>query len=227
MTRDAATDPVLTALRARSSAIRQVRYRPNRTVLLSVSRDGRTLNTHECFREAPRPVLDAIATFVSAPRRSREYRRALETIRGWEGAARGLERARRARPPRQRARPTTSGPELVRLRGLFDRYNRQRFGGRLPPIPLRVSGRMTRTLGTISYTETDGERGVREIAIAAELLLRSNEAVLRDTLLHEMAHAEAWLRHGHQRHGRLWRRIAERVGCAPRALTRTPIRRRG
>jgi hypothetical protein len=225
MTPDPAHDRVLAALRARASRIRTIRYRMNRTVLLSVSRDGRTLNTHECFRDAPGRVVDAIATFVSAPRRSVEYRRALETIRAWDGAARGLERARRARPARRP--PGRGAPETARLRVMFDRYNRHRFGGRLPAIPLRISRRMTRSLGTISYLETGGRRTVREIAISADLMLRGNEEVLRDTLLHEMAHAEAWLRHGHQGHGPIWRRVAERVGCVPLALTRTPIRRRG
>jgi hypothetical protein len=226
MQSEIASDRVLAALRARSSRIRQVRYRLNRTVLLSVSRDGRTLNTHECFRHAPPRVLDAIATFVTAPRRSTEFRTALDTIRGWDGAERGLEAAKRARRRRSRPAPGRDGEAVAPVRVLFDGFNRVRFGGQLPAIPLRISGRMRRALGTISYEEEEGRRRVREIAISADLLLPANAAVLRDTLLHEMAHAEAWLRHGHQGHGPVWRRIAERVGCVPRALTRVPIRRR-
>jgi predicted SprT family Zn-dependent metalloprotease len=61
--------------------------------------------------------------------------------------------------------------------------------------------------------------------ISADLLLPANAEVLRDTLLHEMAHGEAWLRHGHRGHGKIWRRIAERVGCVPRALTQTRVAR--
>jgi hypothetical protein len=213
-------DPVLDALRARRSAIRRVQYRQNRAVLLSVSRDGTTLNSHECFRDAPQPIVDAIATFVAAPRRSSEYRRALETIRGWEGSVRGLEGAKRSR--RRRA-PRTDGPEAEPLRALFDQYNRERFGGELPDVPIRVTRRMTRSLGTIAYEEGGAPRGVREIAISADLLMPANRAILLDTLLHEMAHAEAWLRHGHQRHGPIWRKIARRVGCTPRAMTRTRV----
>jgi len=221
---DPAPDPILAALRARNSSVLRVRYRRNRTVLLSISRDGTTLNSHECFRGAPRGIVDAIVTFVTVPRRAAEYRRALSAIQEWEGAARGLEQARRTRPQR---RVRAGGPDAEPLRILFDRYNAAHFGGRLPRIPLRLSRRMTRALGTISYGEAEGSRIVRDIAISADLLMAGNEEVLRDTLLHEMAHAEAWLRHGHRGHGKVWRRTAERVGCAPTALTRVPVRRRG
>lgn len=239
-----ATDPLLAALRGRRSRIRSVRYRANRTVLLSVSRDGRTLNSHSCFRDAPPEIAEAVAEFLTARRGSAPARRALEQLRGWEGTDRGLEAARRDRP--RRSRRATDGPETGPLRELFDRFNRDRFDGRLPAVPLRVSRRMSRSLGTIRYgpdgetaaggaagpagaaarPRSDGEpRSVREIAISADLLLPANRTALEDTLLHEMAHAEAWLRHGHRGHGRPWRRIAERVGCAPRATCRSPIAR--
>ena len=213
---------MVAALRARGAGIREVRYRENRTVLLSLSRDGRTLNSHVCFREAPARIMDAIAVFLRARPGTEAHRRALETIRSWDGALEGLRRARR-RTRRNRARRPSADPTV--LRELYDRYNQRRFGGRLPRVALRVSKRMTRTLGTISYSEESGVRGVREIAIAWDLLLARNRRVLEDTLLHEMAHAEAWLRHGHRGHGREWRRVAERVGCTPRALIQTPMRR--
>ncbi|MGH7504539.1 MAG: SprT-like domain-containing protein, partial [Longimicrobiales bacterium] len=47
-----------------------------------------------------------------------------------------------------------------------------------------------------------------------------------DTLLHEMAHAEAWLLHAHREHGRPWRTVARRVGCEARACSTVRIRRR-
>lgn len=216
-----AIDPLLSALSAHRSRIRHVRYRANRTVLLSVSRDGRTLNSHACFRHAPTDVAEAVAIFLTTRRGSEKARRALERIRGWDGARRGLEAARQGRPPTPRR--TTDGPETAPLRTLFDRLNKERFDGRLPAIPLRVSHRMTRSLGTIRYAPEEG--GVTEIAISADLLLPPNRAQLEDTMLHEMAHAEAWLRHGHRGHGRPWRRIAERIGCTPRATCRSPIAR--
>jgi hypothetical protein len=232
MTAHAPSDVVLAALKAHGTTIRRVRYRQNRSVLVSVSRDGRTLNTHECFRDAPWPVIEAIVSFVRCARRSPQYRRALAVIRGWEGARRGLEQARRRRQPR--STPRGRAVELAYLQTLFDGYNAERFGGRLPDVPLRVSRRMTRSLGTIAYGAEGaeggeggegGERAVREITISADLLLPENRAVLVDTLLHEMAHAEAWLCHGHRGHGAVWRRIAARIGCVPRAITEARVRR--
>lgn len=216
----AASDRLLDVLRAHRSPIRSVRYRANRTVLLSVSRDGRTLNSHVCFRDAPPEILQAVASFLTTRRSSPNARRALEQLRSWEGTRHGLAAARRRRPPR--ARPATDGPGTGMLRDLFHQLNVDRFDARLPTIPLRLSRRMTRSLGTIRY----GPEDVIEIAISADLLLPANHAQLRDTLLHEMAHAEAWLLHGHRGHGRPWRRIAERVGCTPRATCRSSIVRR-
>lgn len=216
----AASDPLLVALRAHRSPIRCVRYRPNRTVLLSVSRDGRTLNSHSCFRHAPPEIVAAVARYLTATRGSSAASRALKQLRSWEGTTRGLAAARRERP-RKRRSPDTDTEETVPLRSLFERLNRERFDGGLPRIPLRVSHRMTRSLGTIRY----GSRDIVEIAISADLLLPGNRRVLLDTMLHEMAHAEAWLMHRHRGHGRPWRAIAERVGCTPRATCRAPITR--
>lgn len=225
-------DPLVAALRAHRSPIREVRYRANRSVLLSVSRDGRTLNSHVCFRQAPPDVADDVARFLTTRRGSRAARQALRRLRSWEGTRRGLEAARRERP--RRSRRKTNGPETRPIRALFERFNAERFQGRLPVVPLRVSRRMTRSLGTIRYGPADTAddpgraappRTVTEIAISADLLLAENHASLEDTLLHEMAHAEAWLRHGHRGHGAPWRRIAERVGCTPRATCRSRIAR--
>jgi hypothetical protein len=214
-------DPILAAVTRRGSRIRTIRYRRNRSVLVSVSRDQETLNVHECFRQAPPRVVEAIATFVRAPRRSPDYRRALDAVRSWEGVTEGLARVRRERPRRS----TASSGDTAGLMRLFDEYNLRHFGGQLPPVPLRLSRRMTRALGTIGYLEDGGVRRIREVVISADLMLPANAHILRDTLLHEMAHGEAWLRHGHRGHGRIWRRIAQRVGCVPEALTRAPVER--
>ena len=224
-----ADDPLGAAIAAHGGRVQRVRYRTNRTVLLSVSRDGRTLNSHSCFRQAPPPIIDAVLTFLNARGGSAAHRRALTTLKGWEGARRGLAEARASRPRRRRSSSTSAASaEARRIRLLYDELNEQHFNGELPVPRLRVSRRMTRSLGTISYLGSDSggaERGVREIALSADLLLEQNARVLEETLLHEMAHAEAWLRHGHRGHGRTWRAIAQRVGCTPRARTRQQVRR--
>lgn len=226
---------ILTQLRANGSTIRQVRFRDNRVVLLSVSRDGRTLNCHACFREAPPGIVEAIADAVTAPRAAFGRREALRRLREWEGTRAGLERARGLKAPRNQRVNT---PETAPLRSLFLQLNLEKFGGRLPEIPLRLSRRMTRSLGTVRYSgvrEGNGAdpaageragstlqdtavRSVKEIAISADLLGPSKRSLLEDTMLHEMAHAEAWIRHGHRGHGRVWKTIARRVGCRPYAV---------
>ena len=224
---DSPDDPILIELQAKGSTIRRVQYRENRTVLLSVSRDGRTLNSHACFRNAPPRIVEAIATAVTRGNH-RVRKRALEILREWDGTRTGLSRARALKPARRRR---VNG-ETASLRALFRRFNGEQFDGWLPEIPLRVSRRMTRSLGTVRYGEgagvrrpdaassgnDQGGRLVVEIAISADLLRPPNQALLRDTLLHEMAHAEAWLRHGHRGHGRVWKKIARRIGCRPRAV---------
>ena len=102
-------------------------------------------------------------------------------LRDWSGTHAGLEQARLKRPQRKRR---LDGPDTDVPRRLFERFNRDRFDGRLPPIGLRISRGMTRSLGTITY-ETNGPRGVREIALCADLMLPENAGVLEDTLLHD------------------------------------------
>lgn len=86
---------------------------------------------------------------------------------------------------------------------------------------------MTRRLGHVRYhREEDGRPSVIELALSRDLFLPGNEVHLRDTLLHEMAHIEAWLEHEHGGHGPVWKRIAQRVGCEPRASTTRPLARR-
>lgn len=205
-------------------------------MLLSVSADGATLNSHACFRHATPAIVDAVVTVVTRGR-GQARRRALRTLRDWEGTREGIGRARRRKEPR---RPRVDGQETAPLRELYQRLNRDQFDGWLPEIPLRLSRRMTRTLGTVRYGgggvaasggpggrarrearahgKAPNGRTVTEIAISADLLRPSNRSLLEDTMLHEMAHAEAWLRHGHRGHGRAWKAIARRVGCRPRAV---------
>src|SRR5690606_20012095 len=109
-----------------------------------------------------------------------------------------------------RLAPCCGTPEQrAYLRDLYARLNQARFGGRLPPdIPLRLSDRMRRRLGQIRYDDGAAQRAVLEIALNVDLMLRANDGQRLDTMLHEMAHAEAYLLHGERGHGAHWRRIA-------------------
>jgi hypothetical protein len=218
------TEPeILGALRVRgASFLEEVRLRPNRSRLISLSADRRRLNLHECFRAAPARVLDAVATFATAPARSRSFRDAIEQMREWhEGqvAEYGL------------GEPLAScgSPEqLACLTAAYAQLNESHFAGALPRrLQIRLSDRMSRRFGHVSYARTaQGERKVAELALNIDLLLPGNERALLDTLLHEMAHVEAWLVHGHREHGGTWRAVARRVGCEARACTNMRLRRR-
>lgn len=214
---------LLNALRARGvHFLEEIRFRPNRSRLVSLSADRRRLNLHECFRAAPGRVLDAVAAFTSAPARSRAFRAAIEDMREWhEGqvAEHGL-----GEPLASCGTPA----QLRYLESVYAQLNRTHFDGALPTtLPIRLSDRMSRRFGHVSYARTTrGERKVAELALNIDLLLKGNEKALLDTLLHEMAHVEAWLVHGHRDHGRAWRDVARRVGCEPKACTHMRLRRR-
>ena len=202
--------------------VNEVKFRPNRSRLISLSADRRRINLHECFRAAPGQVLDAVAAFATAPSRARGFREAVERMREWhEGqvAEHGLgEPLASCGTPKQ----------IEYLERVYRQLNRTHFDGRLPDIlPIRFSDRMSRRFGHVSYAQTiRGERKVAELALNIDLLLPGNERALLDTLLHEMAHIEAWLVQGHREHGLTWREIARRVGCEPKACTRMRMRRR-
>jgi hypothetical protein len=202
--------------------VRQIRFKANRTRIVSISALGSTLNVHECFRTAPEDVLDAVAAFVLLPQRSAAFRANVARMRAWW--ERQAEQA--TEPPRPA--PTCATPAQDRyLRTLYRSLNRSHFGGRLPAdLPLRLSARMHRRFGHVAYDRRRGRHVVAELALNADLMLAGNEGALLDTMLHEMAHAEAWLEHGHRGHGEPWRVIAERVGCQAGACSTMRLRRR-
>jgi hypothetical protein len=216
-------EELCSALRSRGlDTLQEVRFRPNRTRLISLSADRRRLNLHECFRAAPSRVLDSVALFATAPARSRAFRGAIEKMREWhEGqvAEYGL------------GAPLANcgTPEQVEcLTRVYEQLNDSHFRGGLPQdLPIRLSDRMSRRFGHVSYARTSrGDRKVAELALNIDLLLPGNEKALLDTMLHEMAHVEAWLVHGHREHGRIWRDVARRVGCEAKACTHMRMRRR-
>jgi hypothetical protein len=218
------TEPeVLSALRSRGvTFVEEVRFRPNRSRLISLSADRRRLNLHECFRGAPARVLDAVAAFATAPGRSRSFRAAVECMREWhEGqvAEYGL-----SAPVASCGTPQ----QLQYLVSVYHKLNETHFAGNLPTdLQIRLSERMSRRFGHVSYARTlRGDRKVAELALNIDLLLPGNEKALVDTLLHEMAHVEAWLVHGHREHGGVWRAVARRVGCEARACTHMRLKRR-
>jgi hypothetical protein len=212
-----------------------VRFKKNRGRIISLSRDGGTLHIHACFQEASDEALRAVVTFLNAGRRSYAYRESIKAMREFFDAhapkyvtISGEEEDTRLTRGVQKLPCVGTAAQRAFLREAYGRYNASRFNNRLPAsVTMRLSNRMKSRLGHVRYhTTTTGERVVLELALNIHLLLPTNEAVLMDTLLHEMTHIEAWLDHGERGHGRKWKDIATRVGCEATACSTQPIRRR-
>lgn len=82
-------------------------------------------------------------------------------------------------------------------------------------------GRGKRTLGT---TRVRSGASTGTIRLSRHLILSGTGERVRETLLHEIAHAVAFVRHGRRalNHGPLWRRVALEVGASPRATCQGP-----
>lgn len=215
------------ALRKRGvRGIRRVRYRPNRSRLISLSLDQHSLNLHECFRGANDRVIDAIATFLRGSPGTMTHRESVRIMRLWSEGQLPEEPHPAVPVPAQRSAGTRA--QVAFIHAAYRHFNREWFGNRLPPdVNIRLSSRMTRRFGHVEYRRgRSGERRIVEIALNIDLLLEANERHLVDTLLHEMAHVEAWVVFGHRGHGEPWRRVAQRVCCEVNAASRMRLRRR-
>ena len=219
------------ALRQRRiSHITEVRFKDNRQRIITLGRDGRTLHIHQCFQEAPDPVLQAVVTFLKAGRRSQAFRDSINALRDfWSLKTEAtIEEDYKVIASIRAQHDSGTAAQSEFLREAYANFNAIHFGGTLPEnFPIRISDRMNSRFGHMRYhTMRDGTRIVLEIGINHSLFARGQEANLLDTLLHEMTHVEAWLVHAHKAHGAPWKRIARRVGCEARACSQKVIVRR-
>jgi hypothetical protein len=215
--------------------VTSVRFKKNRGRIISLSKNGSTLHIHACFQEASDEQMRAIVTFLKAGPRSYAYREAIRAMRDFFDANAGRyvrlvpeEEDLRVSKEIQRLPCVGTSAQRAFLREAYNIYNTTHFAGRLSSnVRIRLSDRMKSRLGHVRYhTSASGERVVLELALNIHLMLPGNEAVLFDTLLHEMTHIEAWSLHGHRAHGRPWKQIANRVGCEATACSTERIRRR-
>ncbi len=201
--------------------VRGVEVTDNRSVMVSVSPRG-VLRIHRGYALAPDRVLKAVVRFV-APRTPRALRRAAEheilSFRPEDHAA-GPPRSRRSG---DRARPGDA-EKMARLARLFAEYNARHFGGALPVLPFRISGRMRTRLGQLCIRHESGEP--YEITMSRGHIDRHGWDEASHTLLHEMVHL--WQhQNGHAvDHGPAFRRKAAEVGVVGSAR-RTVRPRRG
>ena len=186
------------------------RLTSNRTVFVSYSENQ--LRMHRGYLDAPDKTLRALVVFVQAKSRAARNvaRRELLEYDVYRGHA-PAPRPRRA-PARIHADDEAMTEKLQRA---HEAFNRERFGGTLTAIPIRVSRRMKTRLGHYSHRDPSGAGA--EIVISRRHVRRHGWREAIETLLHEMVHQ--WQdESGHPiDHGRRFRAKARDVGIAPRA----------
>jgi SprT-like family len=193
----------------------RIQLHRNRTVMVSW-KPGAVLRLHEGYSHAPDPVLKALVRFVTPGIRREARLCARKIFLSFPVEAFAPPPPARLGPG-ERARP---GDRLLlkRLAEVQAEFNRQHFGGRLPPLPIRLSDRMRRRLGEIRLDPGGGPPLM--ITLSRRHIRRDDWSMVRDTLLHEMIHqwqAESGLPVDH---GRAFRRKAREVGVDPRAVIR-------
>jgi len=196
-----------------------VRASDNRAVMVSLSKQ-RVLSIHRGYAHAPDRVLRAVVRFVARTTPRPLRRAAQREILSFRAEAHAAEPPRRQRAPDQ-ARPADLVP-TERLAAYFHEANAAHFGGLLPELPIRLSGRMRSRLGQLCLGRETGQPF--EITVSRRHVEKHGWQDVADTLLHEMVHL--WQHeNGHAvDHGRLFRAKAKEVGVAPAA--RWKMRRR-
>lgn len=195
--------------------LRALRVTDNRSVMVSLT-PGRVLSIHRGYAQAPDRVLKAVVRFLKPGTRRATRRAAEHEILSFKAEEHV------AGPPRRRWSVDRARPgdleKLVRLRHLFADCNARHFGGTLPELPIRISGRMSIRLGQLSLRHGTGRP--YELTISRRHIDRHGWEEAAHTLLHEMVHL--WQHeNGHQvDHGPLFRRKAEELGVVASALRR-------
>jgi len=210
----------LEALGLRS--VPRLRVTDNRTVMVSFSKRN-VLSIHRGFAQAPDRVLKAVVRFVSAGTPKAMRRAARHEILSFRAEAHAP-----GPPQRRRAadRPQPGDLEKAeRLARLFGEHNARHFGGQLPELPIRLSGRMRSRLGQLCLRHDTGEP--YEITISRHHVERHGWEETAHTLLHEMVHLWQQVSGHRVDHGARFRAKAQEIGVvssAHRAI-RTPAGR--
>lgn len=201
-----------------------VRTSENRAVMVSLSKQ-RVLSIHRGYAHAPDRVLRAVVRFVARTTPRPLRRAAQHEILSFRAEAHASDPPHRQRAPDQ-ARPADL-VQTERLAAYFREANAAHFGGLLPELPIRLSGRMRSRLGQLCLGRETGQPF--EITVSRRHVEKHGWQDVADTLLHEMVHL--WQHeNGHAvDHGPQFRAKAREVGVVPaarRAVRRAPDLRR-
>lgn len=208
-TRNALVDRLL-ALRL--PAFERITTHRNEQVMLSWV-PGKVLRIHEGYAAAPDEVLRAIVRFVTPGVRRATRLAARRVFLGFPVDEHAPRPPRHGRPLRVAPQDRAAHERLVQLHA---ELNALHFGGTLPEIPIRVSGRMRTRLGELRLDRRTGRP--LHIGISRRHIRRDGWVSVTDTLLHEMVHqwqAESGVPVDH---GRGFRKKAREVGIEPRAV---------
>jgi len=177
-----------------------------------VSYSDHELRLHRGYLDAPEDTLRAIVSFVQTKSRAARNTAKRELL-SYD--------VHRGQAPTPRARKTLEQvhPEDARMGERLQRehqeLNRERFGGTLTEIPIRVSRRMKSRLG--HYTHRDPSGSGAEIVISRRHIRRHGWREANETLLHEMVHQWQDETGLSVDHGRQFRAKARAVGITPTA----------
>lgn len=187
-------------------SFREVVFTRNRRVMVSLAARGRTLRLHQLFLQAPRSIHLALGQLLAA---GSDLERA--------AAREEISTYLRLNPPSAPAsqprlyRPTAADVRhLERLRAEFVQVNAGHFAGVLPNVPIRLSGRMSRSNGLFRTNPL-------EIVISRALCAEASPGEAEQTLRHEMIHLWQFIEGRRPGHGADFRSWARRLGIHPRA----------
>lgn len=200
----------LTALGLRN--VKRVRLTENRSVMVGIT-PARVLSIHRGYLHAPDRVLRAVVRFVTPGARRAQRLAAQHEILGFSVSRYAPVAGRASDSPRPGDLAITD-----RLARLFDELNREHFAGRLPVLPIRLSGRMRTRLGQLCLDPETLEPF--EITLSRKHVVLHGWDEARHTMLHEMVHLWQYTSGYPVDHGPIFRSKARAVGVAPSARRR-------
>lgn len=85
-------------------------------------------------------------------------------------------------------------------------------------IPVKLNGRLKRTLGRVLFKRYDKKCVPIRIEFSKNLIERGSFEDIKEVVLHELSHYFLMLDTGeNHKHDKLWKRYAKKLGCKDRA----------
>jgi hypothetical protein len=189
-----------------------VKVHENRSVLVSFT-DRSGLRIHRGYAYASDRTLQAVLSSVHPCTRGANRKKAELEVTSFP--VDHFVVSQHARRRRERMKPSDR-PVLARLEERHEHLNTADFGGRLSPIPFRLSDRMTSRLGELIVDSSTNE--AVEIGLSRRHLACDDWNEVAHTVLHEMVHQWRAAQGLQIDHGATFRSKTVEVGILPRAI---------